>query len=809
MRQFFKSLFLTLYDRRGRKGKLCVWITLGSLPLIILTAITLQALSPDLKSSYSSSRSVFDRQGKLLRLGLSKDEKYRLWTPLDQIQKNTIEATLIKEDRFFFKHPGFNPISLLRATLGFFRIRHSSWAEKSGASTITMQLARLHYGLQTRSVSGKLRQLIKAVQLELNYSKDEILEAYLNLIPMGGNIEGMGAASLIYFQKLASDLTLPESLALIEIPQNPNRRGLHHASTFLVSKTAIERWLKSASDKKNHASLERDTEVPIQATGLQDLPFEAPHWVELLLRRYPNETQLTSTLDLSLQKRVESLFRQYLSTIHLSGVKNGALQLIRASTMEVLVSIGSANYFEAKIAGQINGTEIKRSPGSALKPFIYALALDQGLIHPQSLLKDSPTSFGYFDPENFDRDFQGPLSATEALTRSRNVPAVYLYSKLDANRSLHHFLSKSGVTQLYPEKHYGYALPLGGAEVTMTELLSLYSVLRHQGEVYLPKVLLSTLPPERPTQEPLISPQAAFLVEEMLASQPRPDSKFSEKWLLNSVRVAWKTGTSHGFRDAWTIGVFGDYLLAVWLGDFNYESNSNLVGREIAAPLFFRVVDLLKARDPQLVRTLQKAPPYPVTETEVCAVSGGIPTRHCRHRKKTYFISGVSPIANCNIHREFIVDRRSGHRVCQSPTLGSRSNYIEKVYEVWPSDLLELFKKSGLARAPLPPFDPSCALESHQSNGRAPEITSPVSGLTYLYRFGSLAPTDEARRLALKAQVDGDVKELSWFINNTYIGKTKPEVSLFWQMHPGTHVVRAVDDQGRSKTQTLRVEVSQ
>ncbi len=318
--------------------------------------------------------------------------------------------------------------------------------------------------------------------------------------------------------------------------------------------------------------------------------------------------------------------------------------------MEVKAVVGSADFFNNSISGQVNGTTAKRSPGSTLKPFIYALAMDQGLIHPMTVLKDAPVSFGPFSPENFDGNFSGPITARDALIRSRNVPAVTLASRL-SRPSLYDFLKDAGVAGLEPENHYGLSLALGGGDLTMEELATLYGTLANGG-VWHPLRLRETDPQSEGVR--LLSEEASFMTMDILRSNARPEGEMMSA--RSGVPVAWKTGTSWGFRDAWSAGVFGPYVLLVWVGNFNGEGNPAFVGVQAAAPLFFQIVDAIAAEQRDLVRapsdTLLRAPRN-VAQVEVCAASGDLPNA-CGHRSSRLRQSNKEPGRGFSENRTFV-----------------------------------------------------------------------------------------------------------------------------------------------------------
>src|SRR5213596_156140 len=507
--------------------------------LCTCAAVTWLALpKPPLLEGVSFSQCVRDRNGKLLRVTLTADQKFRVWTSLPNISPALIDATLQFEDKYYRHHPGVNPVALVRSAVNL-----RPGGAHSGASTITMQVARLRYHLATRTLSGKFVQIIRALELERHYSKDEILEAYLNLAPYGRNIEGVGAASQLYFGKTAAHLTKPESISLSVIPQSPTRRALFVDRDNRSLDAAQSSWYDRAKiDRQFSARL-------FSARAQTERKFLAPHLVQQVVATEKGRDEILTTLDLSKQQLIERRIADYIRTHRGRGIQNVAALLIDTRSMDVLAQVGSADFFNAEIQGQVDGTRAPRSPGSTLKPFVYALALEQGLIHPLSILADAPRTFGEYNPENFDREFLGPIRACDALARSRNLPAVELAAQL-RHPTLYEFLRGAGVKLPRAESLYGLALPLGGAEVTMEDLVRLYAALANNGELRPLRRTLGqadALPNER-----ICSAEAAYLTLEMLGRSQRPGVNETN----DGDAIFWKTGTSHGFHDAWSVSVF-------------------------------------------------------------------------------------------------------------------------------------------------------------------------------------------------------------------------------------------------------------
>jgi len=410
--------------------------------LFLLALILLyNALFLDILKGVSFSHAYFDRDGKLLNIFLTTDDKYRIRANLGDFPPQLIEAALLQEDRYFYGHFGFNPMSMARAGWETYVKKE----RRVGASTITMQLARLRYGLYTRSLPGKIRQSFTALFLEICLTKQEILEAYLNLVPCGGNIEGFPTAAWYYFGKDMKNLSLSEMLSLAVIPQNPAKRAPMNAANELIEARGLlyAAWLQEHPDD---ALLQAEMDLPPYLENR--FPRRLRHLTEYLnTQPLPQTNRYNTTINVNVQNIVERELESFLVRNRGWGIKNGSILLIDHTTMEVQAAVGSADYFDDDIQGQVNGFASKRSPGSTLKPFIYALALEQGLIHPEKMLKDTPVGFSEYTPDNFKGEFKGPMHAWDALVDSRNIPAVQLAREI-SNPDLYDFLNMAGVSGL-------------------------------------------------------------------------------------------------------------------------------------------------------------------------------------------------------------------------------------------------------------------------------------------------------------------------------------------------------------------------
>ncbi len=431
---------------------------------------------------------------------------------------------------------------------------------------------------------------------------------------------------------------------------------------------------------------------------------------------------------------------------------------------------------------------------STLKPFVYALAMDQKLIHPMSLLKDAPRRYGAFTPENYDQLFMGPVFARDALIASRNVPAVYLQANLQ-NDGLYGLLQAGGVQGLKEKGYYGLALCLGGAELTMEELLRLYAMLPNGGVLKPVRKLRDSADGEEPLS--LLSPEASYLTLDILNDNPPPAGEALVGQVDDDPDVAWKTGTSFAFRDAWAVGVSGPYVIAVWVGNFAGQGNPAFIGRQAAGPLLFELFRSLGSGEEWRATGNLSPGLLNLSKVSVCANTGDLPGRYCPKESESWFIPGVSPIKVSTIHRAVPVSRETGLRACwDRPGETDR-----QVFEFWPSDLQHIFRQAGIAIKVPPEYEADCSLDEKSASGMMPVIRAPVDGVRYTLR----SDPREKETIPFSAAVDADVKGLFWFVDNRFVGRVAADEIFFWQAESGDFTVRVVDDHGRAAQRALHV----
>jgi len=516
------------------------------------------------------SHVVLDRNGRLLRAYATGEGRWRLPEKPDDVDPRFLRLLFAYEDKRFYEHCGVDPQALARAAWQLVSTGHIV----SGASTLTMQVARLLEPREHRNVTAKLRQIVRAIQLERSLSKTQILSLYLSLAPYGGNLEGIRAASLAYFGKEPRRLTLGEAALLVALPQSPEcRRPDRFADR---AEAARDRVLERAADA---GVVPRDEIARAEAEPVpherKALPVLAPHAADQVVANEPDRRIHRLTIDADLQRPLEQLARERAAA--LGPQISVAILAVDNETGEVRARVASADYFDTRRAGQVDMTQALRSPGSTLKPFIYGLGFEDGLIHPETLIDDRPVRYGSYTPENFDLTFQGTVTVRRALQFSLNVPAIAVLGKVGVNR-LSTRLLQAGASLVLPKGEApGLAMGLGGVGIRLSDLVMLYTGLAREGSLV---PLVERADAARQAQRRLLDPVAAWYVGNVLIGAPPPDNAAPG-------RIAFKTGTSYGYRDAWAVGFDGRMTIGVWVGRPDGAPVPGLVGRTAAAPVLF------------------------------------------------------------------------------------------------------------------------------------------------------------------------------------------------------------------------------
>ena len=537
----------------------------------LVGAVWVQSLGPaPLGKNLEYSHVVLDREGRLLRAYATTEGRWRLSVSERDVDPRFFKLLFTYEDKRFHDHHGVDPLSLGRAAVQLI----SRGQIISGGSTISMQVARLLEPRERRSLGAKMRQIVRALELERALGKDGILALYLALAPYGGNLEGVRAASLAYFGKEPRKLSLAEAALLVALPQSPELRRPDRFPT--AARAARDRVLDRAAIAglmpRDEIARAKSQPVPHER---KPLPVLAPHAADQVVLMEPDRREHRLTLDLFLQKNLQELARERAQA--LGPDISVAILAVDNVTGEVRARVASADYFDLRRAGQVDMTQALRSPGSTLKPFIYGLGFEDGVIHPDTLIDDRPSRYGSYTPENFDLTFQGVVTVRRALQLSLNVPAVAVLNKIGVSR-LGARLSQAGAALVLPKGEApGLAMGLGGVGIRLTDLVMLYASLARQGEA----LTLSERQGDAVRMpRRLLGPVAAWYVGNILLGAPPPDN-------APHGRIAFKTGTSYGYRDAWAIGFDGRMTVGVWVGRADGAPVPGLVGRASAAPILF------------------------------------------------------------------------------------------------------------------------------------------------------------------------------------------------------------------------------
>lgn len=730
-----------------------------------------------------SSTLVFDRNGRLMQAFISSDDMWRIKTPLNQISPYLQQSLLGIEDRSFYWHPGVNPLALVRA------IRQNIAAGRivSGGSTLTMQIARLMEP-KRRTLGAKVWEVLRAFQLELRYSKRRLLEIYYNIAPYGGNIEGAAAAAWLYFGKEPSQLSLGEAALLTALPNSPTscRPDANPGKARAARNNVLGRLRQDGVITKNAYNEALREEIPGRR---RSFPRIAPHFCRDLKADFPGQSRIYATLDSRTQEVAEDLLRMHLDRLRTEGITNGAIAVLDNQRHEIAAMVGSGDFDDAWSAGQVNGAVAPRSPGSALKPFIYALALQKGLITPAQYLEDVPTDFSGYAPENYDRSFSGIVSARAALERSLNLPAVFLEQAL-GDGNLYELLQRVDLTGLRPRNQYGLSIALGGCEVSLLDLTALYSAFACGGEYVRPK--RADVDPAAAGIQ-LFEPGTSYLITDILTGLRRPD--LPSCWEFTSLpRVAWKTGTSYGHRDAWSIGYNPRYTIGVWLGNFSGTGARNLIGAEVAAPILFELMNNI-CRGKQIAWF--KEPPA-VARREVCALSGQTPGPYCPTLAEELYLPDHASNTVCQLHKAVQIDDATGCRLPEHYP-GDRPSHA-LVYIQWPPRVGSWMESSGSRIQRLPPMLPDW---QRPAAGPPPIIRSPSRDCRYKLREG-ISPSFQ--KICCEASAGNEVSKLYWFIDGKLLGTCKPGERLFYTPVVGEHKVVCQDDLGRSAEIELIIE---
>jgi penicillin-binding protein 1C len=734
---------------------------------------------------------VVARDGRPLRAFAAADGVWRYRVEPQDVAPEYLDALLGYEDRWFRHHRGINPFAVVRA--GAQALRHGEVV--SGGSTLTMQVARLIEPIP-RTPLGKLQQAIRAAQLEWRLSKDEILTLYLNLAPFGGNIQGVEAASWAWLGKSSRRLSHAEAALLAVLPQAPSRlRPDRHPQAAKAARDKVLTRLADLGLGRREALAEAQLE-PVVARSLRP-PLLAALLAERLRGAHPRQSLLHSTLDADLQAMAERRVAGWIAG--LADKTSAAVLVVDNATLESRAYVGSARFGDAASLGHVDMVRATRSPGSTLKPFVFGLALDDGLIHSESLLVDAPQSFDGYRPTNFGDAFHGPVSAAEALSRSLNVPAVDLLDRVGTRRFAAR-LAHAGVALSLPRgAEPNLSLVLGGTGTDLESLVGAYAALARGGLGGPVRHLADTPLRERR----VLSEGAAFVVREMLTGAGRPGEAVVGLDTSRRARVAWKTGTSYGYRDAWALGVTARWTIGVWIGRPDGTPMPGQYGAVTALPLMFAIADSLP-RDP--ADAAAPAPPATVARRTICWPLGraveDTARPACAVAREAWVLDArVPPTLPDRLDSEplasrVLLDAANGLRV--EPACARGATEPREIAR-WPTLLQPWLTPAQRIASTVPAMDPRCGLATLPARGRLR-----IDGAIADARVRRAPGSAQAPVLALRALgTDGTV---DWLVNGRLVGHSRGSEALRWRFEQaGEQAIVALDREGRYDRVVLHV----
>lgn len=734
----------------------------------------------------SYSTVVADRNGELLGARIASDGQWR-FPPRNTTPEKMRQCLVAFEDRHFYHHWGVNPLSIGRAI--YQNIKNKRIV--SGGSTLTMQTIRLARN-ESRTFGEKVIEMILATRLEFRASKEEILSMYVSHAPFGGNVVGLDAAAWRYFGHSAEELSWAESAMLAVLPNAPSMIHLSKGRKALLAKR--NRLLRQLHDQEiiDRSTYELAVSEPLPAEP-HPLPQTAPHLVTRFYQEQKGKYSLSS-IDKELQIQVENLAERWSNEFIRSDIRNLAILVIDIRTNQVAAYCGNVHFNQKQSGNQVDVIQAPRSTGSILKPFLYYAMLQEGSLLPDMLLPDIPININGFAPQNFSQQFEGAVPASEALARSLNIPSVTMLQRYGVPK-FHNFLRRAGLKTLdKPASHYGLSLILGGAEATLWDVTSAYANMG-RSLLKLPQTSCTLLLPaghdDKIRTSSVFQPGAVWQTFNALVEVNRPE-EIDWKSIPSMHPVAWKTGTSYGFRDAWAVGVTPRYAVGVWVGNATGEGKPGLVGARTAGPVLFDLFNLLPSSPNWFER-----PSGIFVEAEVCRLSGHLKGRFCEESDTLLILPAGLKTEACPYHHPVTLSADGTQRIYENcadtePTIRKSWFTLPPVWEWY-------YKQHHPEYQPLPPFKPGCGEDAMQP-------------MQFIY------PPMNAR-ITLPRQMDGSkgfiTVELAhsnpkttifWHLDESYLNQTQDFHKISLQPSPGKHSLTAVDSEGNSLSTTFFIE---
>jgi len=722
---------------------------------------------------------VQSEEGQILSVKIAADGQWR-FPVIDSLPPTYEQCLLEFEDKHFYKHPGVNPFALLRATVQNIRSRKIV----SGGSTISMQCIRIAKGNPKRNLWIKCLEMFQAIRLELKYSKAEILRLYASIAPFGGNIVGLEAASWRYFGRNSEQLSIAETATLAVLPNAPALiyPGKNQKELIAKRNRLLKRLFESKKIDEQTLDLALDEPVP---SRIYTIIREAPHLLDRIVSEGGNGQRIRTSLDYDLQLKVNGLANRYHNVLHQNEIHNLAVLVLDLQNGEVKSYCGNSNCSDEEVGQSVDLIQAKRSSGSILKPFLYHGMIRDGMILPYTLLPDIPTNFGGYAPKNFDERFDGAVHADEALARSLNVPAVRSLQEYGIEK-LHKELNELGLTSIdNSPSHYGLSLILGGAETRLFELCEAYMNLARSISDLKPihasyKCGTTELESSRNYN---FDRGAAWWTAEALKSLNRPESEQGWKLFSSSQKIAWKTGTSFGFRDAWSIGFNSRYLVGVWIGNADGEGRPGLTGTNTAAPLMFNVFKELETQD------WFDKPMGSLKAIEVCKKSGYKAQANCIETELKSFPRNSNKSRICPYHEEIHLDEQQMNRVHGNcyPV-----NKIRRVkWFILPAVQAYYYRTVNPSFEPLPDYKSGC----NPTDSRSMEMIYPTEDS----RIKIPKNLDESlSKLILQLSHLNNSTRVYWHLDEKYLGSTLGEHTFEILPKIGSHVLSCVDENGET-----------
>jgi len=747
------------------------WLGIAITSLILVFFI-LTWIFP-LPDNIEYSTIITDSKGEIINAYLTKDQKWRMKTELNEISPLLRKTIIAKEDRYFYSHPGINPLAIIKAFFkNVFRLKTTS-----GASTITMQVARaLEH--RKRTIGSKIIETFRAFQLELKYSKSEILQMYLNLVPYGGNIEGVKSASILYFNKNPDHLSLAEITALSIIPNRPSSLVIGKNNNLIIQER--NKWLKKFAKEKLFSQKEIEDALAEALTAERvTVPHLVPHLSYKLKMRGADVVH--TNIMMNTQVKTEKLVENYVRALRLKNIKNAAVLVINNKTHKVITYVGSSDFHDTTDGGQVNGAAAIREPGSTLKPLLYALCIDEGLETPKMVVTDVGVNYSGYSPENYDKKFNGYVTVEYALEHSLNIPAVKSLSLLGKDKLIEKLAACDFKQIKKDQRKLGLSMILGGCGATLEELTGLFSVFANDG-FYIPPSYTNN--DSVSTGKKIVSAAASFMITDILSRVNRPDFPLNWQATERMPKIAWKTGTSYGRRDAWSIGYNKNYTIGVWVGNFSGVGVADLSGANVATPLLFKIFNTIDYdSDGEWFDV-----PNDCEQRKVCSETGLLPTDHCSNIVMDYFIPMISSTKQCDNMQETMVSADEKISYCKNCV--PEAGYKKKWYKIIDTEMQAWMDENRMAYEKIPAHNPNC--EKIFKEG-LPAITSPNNNTEYLINKKDREP------LQLTCKTSNDVSKVYWYINNKFYKASPAGEKQFFVPDEGPVKISCTDDKGRNR----------